>query len=152
MLLIRPVMVFLLMPLLLLLLLLLVMLMLPWQTEYDIIRHEGSPHADLVEKRAAIEGMPEGDDKKDDILLFNCITTIFGAIKQDCKKREFLSQFFKKVDDYYSSKDKRRENAETLKILYRLRDEKELENFKQKQRKRQEDEEREAASKRSKFA
>jgi len=54
--------------------------------------------------------------------------------------RHFASELFGKTKSYYSLRDRRKENKTKLAILNEMRDDKELENFKEKQKKRAQEE------------
>ena len=106
------------------------------------------PHDQLRDRKEVIEQM-SGEDKKNATELFNASIVMFKAAKADPEFRKWFAKFAKQTDDYYSLKTTRKKLLIKIKLLNKIRDDKEMENFKEKQRKRREAEEEEAAHKRS---
>jgi len=106
------------------------------------------PHTQLSQRRSMIEAMAEGKEKKTQTQIFNASVVMFHAAKEDPEFRKWFARFAKQTDDYYSLKKKRKKLLIKIRLLNQIRNEKELENFKEKQRKRRDAEE-EEVSKRS---
>lgn len=101
------------------------------------------PHDQLHKRKEVIQQMT-GEDKKNSTELFNASIVMFKAAKADPDFRKWFAKFAKQTDDYYSLKTTRKKLLIKIKLLNKIRDEKEMENFKEKQRKRREAEEEEA--------
>ncbi len=101
------------------------------------------PHDQLHKRKEVIQQMT-GEEKKYNTKLFNASVVMFKAAKEDSGFRKWFAKFAKQTDDYYSLKTTRKKLLIKIKLLNKIRDEKEMENFKEKQRKRREAEEEEA--------
>jgi hypothetical protein len=123
------------------------------QKMMDNFEEHGTPFEILKAKHAEIEAMPAGDDKVASVKIFNVVSVVFGEARGNPELREFAGKLFSQTSEYYSLKEKKKEMKEELNMLIKLRDEQEIDNFKQKQKKRIESELAEASGKvkRTKF-
>lgn len=107
----------------------------------------GTPFEILQDKYDEIAAMPDGASKGSSIKMFNTINVLFAECRRNADLREFMSRLFKQTDDYYSLKSKRSAMDCELQMLIKLRDEQELDNFREKQKKRVQSELAEAGGK-----
>ena len=111
---------------------------------FDVI---GTPFEILQVKHDEIAAMCDGSDKMANIKMFNTINVLFAECRRNEELREFMSRLFKQTYDYYSLKSKRSAMDCELQMLIKLRDEQELDNFREKQKKRVQSELAEAGGK-----
>lgn len=102
------------------------------------------PHDQLHKRKGEIGLMTEGKKKQTQTQLFNASVVMFKAAKADPEFRKWFAKFAKQTDDYYSLKKERQKLLIKIRLLNQIRNDKEMENFKEKQRKRREAEEEEA--------
>lgn len=113
----------------------------------------GTPFEILESKYQQIDAMKDCEEKRGAIKIFNVLSALFGEARRNPELREFTARLFSQTDEYYALKQKKKEMKEELQMLIKLRDEQEIDNFKQKQKKRIESEMAEASGKvkRTKF-
>lgn len=123
------------------------------QQQMESFESYGTPFEILKSKYEQIDAMKDCEEKRGAIKIFNVLSAVFGEARGNSELREFAGKLFSQTNEYYLLKQKKKEMKEELKMLMHLRDEQELDNFKQKQKKRIESEMAEASGKvkRTKF-
>ena len=79
-----------------------------------------NPIDKIVTLRENIDGMPDGEQKKSDIVMFNTIVTMFEETRLNAGLRAMIADLFSAQDEYYRVKGRRKVLEEKNKLLTKI--------------------------------
>jgi len=79
-----------------------------------------NPIDKIVTLRENIDGMPDGEQKKSDIVMFNTIVTMFEETRTNAGLRAMVADLFSAQDEYYRVKGRRKVLEEKNKLLTKI--------------------------------